>query len=117
MLLRREGGFLRRVGGFLRRGGVLKKARVARGAGDGPLLQKGGWLLEKGGGVLKNPVEALTKFDPFPPTMFCQTCALPPAVFYENDGNHENNEDISDSDGQGVECWASGNHGNHGHDE
>ena len=42
MLLRREGGFLRRGGGFLRRGGVLKKRRLVRGTGGGPLLQKGG---------------------------------------------------------------------------
>ena len=38
-------------------------------------------------------------------------------AFHENDGNHENDEDNSDSYKQGVECWISGNHGNHKNDE
>ena len=66
MLLRREGGVLKK------RGRVLKKRRLVRGAGGGPLLQKGGggWLLkEGGGGVLKNPVEVLKEFDPLPSTL------------------------------------------------
>ena len=41
-------------------------------------------------------------------------------AFQENDGKYENSEtdeDKSDSYKQGAECWISGNHGNHGHDE
>ena len=38
-------------------------------------------------------------------------------AFHENDGNHGNDKDNSDSDKQGVECWIRGNHGNHGNDE
>ena len=38
-------------------------------------------------------------------------------AFHENDGNHENDEDNSDSYKQGVECWIRGNHGNHENDE
>ena len=49
---------LRRDGGFLRRGGeggwVLEKVCLVRGTGGGPLLWKGGWLLEKRGRVPKN---------------------------------------------------------------
>ena len=40
--------------------------------------------------------------------------------FHENNGNHENNEnDEHDSDSykQGVECWNSGEDGNHRNDE
>ena len=32
--------------------------------------------------------------------------------FHEKDGNHENDEDNSDSYKEGVECWIRGNHGN-----
>ena len=48
-----------------------------------------------------------------PPNLVCMRVA-----FHENDGHHgngENDEDNSNSDKQGVECW-SGNHG-HGNDE
>ena len=38
-------------------------------------------------------------------------------AFHENDRNHENDEDNSDSYKQGVECWIRGNHGNHENDE
>ena len=38
-------------------------------------------------------------------------------AFHENDGNHENDENDSDSYKQGVECWIRGNHGNHENDE
>ena len=38
-------------------------------------------------------------------------------AFHEKDGNHENDEDNSDSYKQGVECWSRGNHGNHENDE
>ena len=38
-------------------------------------------------------------------------------AFHENDGNHENDEDSSDSYKQGVECWIRGNHANHENDE
>ena len=31
-------------------------------------------------------------------------------AFRENDRNHENDEDKSNSYKQGVECWSSGNH-------
>ena len=37
-------------------------------------------------------------------------------AFHENDGNHENDENDSDSYKQGVECWIRGNHGNHEND-
>ena len=37
-----------------------------------------------------------------------------PVAFHENDGNHENDEDNSDSHKQGVECWIHGNRGKHG---
>ena len=33
-------------------------------------------------------------------------------AFHENNTNHENDEDNSDSYKQGVECWISGNHRN-----
>ena len=48
----------------------------------------------------------------FPKLMVCLR-----VTFHENDGNHENDEDKSDSYKQGVECWINGNHGNHGNDE
>ena len=32
-------------------------------------------------------------------------------AFHENDGNHENDEDNSDSYKRGGECWIGGNHG------
>ena len=35
-------------------------------------------------------------------------------AFHENNGNHEKDEDDSDSYKKGVECWINGNHGNHG---
>ena len=35
------------------------------------------------------------------------------ATFHENDGHHENDEDDSDSNKQGAECWINGNHGNY----
>ena len=39
-------------------------------------------------------------------------------AFHENDRNHdENDKDNSDNYKQGVECWISGDHGNHGNDE
>ena len=38
-------------------------------------------------------------------------------AFHENDGNHENDEDDSDSYKQGVERWIRGNHGIHDNDE
>ena len=38
-------------------------------------------------------------------------------AFHENDGNHENDKDNSDSYKQGVECLIRGNHGNHENDE
>ena len=44
--------------------------------------------------------------------MVCVRVAL-----HENDGNHENDENDSDSYKQGVECWIGGNHGNHENDE
>ena len=37
--------------------------------------------------------------------------------FHENDGNHENDDDNSDSYKQGVECWISKNHRNHGNEK
>ena len=33
-------------------------------------------------------------------------------AFHENDGNHENDENDSDSHKQGAECWISENYGN-----
>ena len=44
--------------------------------------------------------------------MVCMRVAL-----HENDENHENDKDNSDSYKQGVECWIRGNHGNHGNGE
>ena len=41
-------------------------------------------------------------------------------AFHENDGHHENDEndeDNSDSYKQGLECWISRNHVNHGNDD
>ena len=35
-------------------------------------------------------------------------------AFHENNRNHENDENNSDSCKQGVECWINGNPGNHG---
>ena len=58
MLLRREGGF------FKKRGRVLKKRRLVRGKGGGPLLQKWGGDFLRRGGLLKKPVEVLKEFDP-----------------------------------------------------
>ena len=41
---------------------------MVSGTGGGPLLQRGGWLLKKGG-VHKNPVEVLKEFDPLLSTL------------------------------------------------
>ena len=49
--------------------------------------------------------------------MFCHTYVLQPGVFHENDGNHDNDEDNSDSHEQGGECRTSRNHGNYASDE
>ena len=49
--------------------------------------------------------------------MFCQTYVLESVGFHKHDGNHEIDEDNSDSQKKGVECWTSGNHVIHGHDE
>ena len=38
-------------------------------------------------------------------------------AFHKNDGNHENDEDNSESYKQGIECWISENQGNHGNKE
>ena len=35
----------------------------------GRFFRRGGWLLKKGGGVLKTPVELLKEFDPLPSTL------------------------------------------------
>ena len=35
----------------------------------GRFFRRGGWLLKKGEGVLKNPLEVLKEFDPLPPTL------------------------------------------------
>ena len=58
-VLKKRGRVLQKRGRVLqKRGRVLKKVCLVRETGDGPLLQKGGgWLLKKGGMVLKNPVE------------------------------------------------------------
>ena len=38
-------------------------------------------------------------------------------AFHENDGNHKNDEDNSNSYKQGAERWISGNHGNDRNDK
>ena len=48
---------------------------------------------------------------------FAKPMAWVRVAFHENDGNHENDEDDSDSYRQGVECWIRGNHGNRENDE
>ena len=53
----------------------------------------------------------------FPNLWFAKPVVCMRVAFHGNDGNLENNEDDSDSPKQRVECWISGNHGNHGHDE
>ena len=53
--------------------------------------------------------------------MVCQTYMVCMRVaLCENDGNRENDENDEDNPDrykQGVECWISRNHGNHGNDE
>ena len=66
-LFRREGGLLKEGG---RRGGCLRLSLLVRRTWGGTLLEEGGWLLEKVGRILKNPVEVRKEFDtPSPPTL------------------------------------------------
>ena len=49
--------------------------------------------------------------------MLCQTYVCMRVAFNKKDGNHENDEDDSDSYKQGVESSISGKHGNRGKGE
>ena len=57
---------LKREGSLEERRGVSQEGRNRRWAASS---ERGGWLVENGGRVLKNPVEILKEFGPFPPTL------------------------------------------------
>ena len=55
-VLKKRGRVLQKRGRVLKkRGRILKKVCLVRETGGGPLLQKGGWLLKKGGDGSEEP--------------------------------------------------------------